>query len=220
MKAVKPPVRACSSRTRKRCSIRSALRLAQPVHHGHRRLHALPVRLLLHAEPLFGLRLLLGDPLADLVHQDLAAAARNAVEPRRVQLADHVGHRQPEPLAEEDDLGRREAMDVDRVIALDVAHQVEIPLERDVRVVPALEQDLDAADRLALVDLGADLLEAQHVALRVLGPAVERAELAVGDADVGVVDVPVDDVGDAFSGCCRHRSASASWPSSSSGARW
>jgi len=28
------------------------------------------------------------------------------------------------------------------------------------------------------------------------GTAVERAELAVGDADVGVVDVAVDDVGD------------------------
>ena len=53
---------------------------------------------------------------------------------------------------------------------LDVAHQVEVPLERDVRVVPALEEDLHAADRLALVDLGADLLEAQHVAFaRALG---------------------------------------------------
>ena len=50
--------------------------------------------------------------------------------------------------------------------------------------------------RLALVHLRADLLEAQHVAFGVLGPPVERAELAVGDADVGVIDVAVDDVGD------------------------
>ena len=82
------------------------------------------------------------------------------------------------------------------MMLLDVAHQLEIPLERDVGVVSALQQDLHAADRLALVDLGADLLEAEHVAFAVLGPAIERAELAVGDADVGVVDVPVDDVGD------------------------
>ena len=170
--------------------------LAETVHHGDRGLHALAVRLLLHAQPFLGLRLLLRDPLADPVHEDLAAAARNAVEPRRLELADHVRHAQAEPLAEEHDLGRREAVDVDRVMALDVAHQVEVPLERDVRVVAALEQDLDAADRLALVDLGADLLEAQHIALIVLGPAIERAELAVGDADVGVVDVAVDDVGD------------------------
>ena len=147
-------------------------------------------------EPFLGLRLLLGDPLADPVHQDLAAAAGNAVEARRPELAHHVGHGQAEALAEEHDLGGREAVNVDRVVPLDVAHQLEIPLERDVGVVAALEQDLHAADRLALVDLGADLLEAEHVALVVLGPAVERAELAVGDADVGVVDVPVDDVGD------------------------
>jgi hypothetical protein len=62
--------------------------------------------------------------------------------------------------------------------------------------VPALQQNLHAPDRLALVDLGADLLEAEDVPLGVLGPAVEGAELTVGDADVGVVDVPVDDVGD------------------------
>ena len=196
MNAVKPPVRACSSRTRNRCSTRSALDLAEAVHHRDRRLHALPVRLLLDPEPLLRLRLLLRHPLADLVHQDLAATAGNAVEPGLPQLPHHVRHREPEPLAEEDDLAGREAVDVDRVVALDVAHEVEVPLERDVRVVAALEQDLHAADRLAFVDLGADLLEAQHVALGVPGAAVERAELAVGDADIGVVDVAVDDVGD------------------------
>ena len=74
--------------------------------------------------------------------------------------------------------------------------QVEIPLERDVRVVPALHQDLDAAQRLGFVDLGADLLERQRLAFVVLRAAVERAEAAVGDADVRVVDVAVDDVRD------------------------
>src|ERR1051325_7433195 len=82
------------------------------------------------------------------------------------------------------------------MVALDVAHQLQVPLERDVRIVPALEEALHPADRFALVDLLADLLERQHVALAVPGAPVERAELAVGDADVGVVDVPVDDVGD------------------------
>ena len=87
-------------------------------------------------------------------------------------------------------------MDMDWMMPFDVAHQLEVPLEGDVRVVSSLEEDLDPADRLALVDLGADLLEAQDVPFGVPGPAVERAELAIGDADVGVVDVPVDDVGD------------------------
>jgi hypothetical protein len=156
----------------------------------------LAVRLLLHAQPLLGLGLLLRHTLPDLVHQDLTAAAGNAVEPRGLQLPYDVRDRQVKPLAEEDNLARREAVDVDRVMPLDVAHQVQIPLERDVRIVSALKQDLHAADSLALVDLGTDLLEAQDVALGMAGAPVERAELAVGDTDVGVVDVPVDDVSD------------------------
>ena len=49
---------------------------------------------------------------------------------------------------------------------------------------------------LGLVDLGADLLVRERPAFVVLRPAVERAEAAVGDADVRVVDVAVDDVRD------------------------
>jgi hypothetical protein len=62
--------------------------------------------------------------------------------------------------------------------------------------VAALHEDLDGAELLGLVDLGADLLVGERPALVVLGAAIERAEAAVGDADVRVVDVPVDDVGD------------------------
>jgi hypothetical protein len=154
------------------------------------------VRLLLDSQPLFCLGLLLGYPLPHLVYQDLAAAAGNAVEAGAAKLPHDFGDGQAKPLAEEDDLRRREPVDVDRMMLLDVAHQIEVPLEGDVRIVAPLKQDLHSADRLALVDLGADLLEAQHVAVAMLRPTVERAELAIGDADVGVVDVPVDDVGD------------------------
>src|SRR4051812_1215347 len=87
-------------------------------------------------------------------------------------------------------------MDMNWVMPLDIAHQLQIPLEWDVGVMPALKQNLNATDRLALVDLGSDLLEAQDIAFCVFGPAVERAEFAVGNADVRVVDVPVDDIGD------------------------
>ena len=47
-----------------------------------------------------------------------------------------------------------------------------------------------------LVDLLADLLGGEDVVVVVLLGAVERAELAVHVADVRVVDVAVDDVGD------------------------
>src|SRR5688500_3178855 len=82
------------------------------------------------------------------------------------------------------------------MMLLDVAHQLQVPLERYVGVVATLKQDLDATDRLALIDLGPDLLEAQDVSLAVLRSSIEGAELTVCDADVGVVDVSVDDVGD------------------------
>ncbi len=94
------------------------------------------------------------------------------------------------------DLRCGEAVDVDRMMLLDVAEQIHVPVELQVGVVTPLHQDLDGAQLLRLVDLGADLLVRQRVGLGVLGPAVERAEVAVGDADVRVVDVAVDDVGD------------------------
>ena len=82
------------------------------------------------------------------------------------------------------------------MIALDVPEQLEVPLERDVRIVPALDQDLHATDRLHLVDLRPDLFVAERPAFAVLWAAVEGAKAAVGDADVGVVDVSIDDVRD------------------------
>ncbi len=58
-------------------------------------------------------------------------------------------------------------MDVDRVMRLDVAHQFEIPLERDVGVVPTLQEDLHPADRLALINLRTNLLEREDVSLAI-----------------------------------------------------
>src|SRR5688500_4974481 len=57
----------------------------------------------------------------------------------------------------------------------------------------ALDEDLNPAEGFRLVDLLADLLERERVPFPVLRPPVERAEAAVGDADVRVVDVSVDD---------------------------
>ena len=78
---------------------------------------------------------------------------------------------------------------------LDVAHQIQIPLERDIRIVPALEQDLHTTQCLRLLDLLADLLERQGVPFPMLWPTIEGAESTVRNTDVRVVDVAVDDVG-------------------------
>src|SRR5207253_5622093 len=131
---------------------------AEAIHHGDRRPQAEPVRDLHHLEPAIGPRLLAGDLVAHALHEDLAAAAGNRIETSRHQLPDDLFNRHAEPAREEIDLRRREAVDVDRVVTLDVAQQIEIPLERDVGVVSALHQNLHAADRLELVDLPADFL--------------------------------------------------------------
>jgi hypothetical protein len=92
------------------------------------------------------------------------------------------------------DLRGGEAVDVD-VERLHVPEHVLVPVQFEVRVVPALEEDLHAAERLGLADLLPHGLLRERVFLGMAGRAVEGAELAVGDAGVGVVDVAVDDVG-------------------------
>ena len=92
------------------------------------------------------------------------------------------------------DLGRRERVQVDRVALLDRAEEVLVVVDGEVGVVPALHEDAGAADRERLLDLLEDDRLRQQVALgAVAGPPVEGAEVAVGDADVRVVDVAVDD---------------------------
>src|SRR4029077_12621692 len=158
-------------------------RLAQPVHHGHGRLEPEAMRGLHYFEPPVGAGFLLRDAIADLLDEDFAAPTRDRIEARGHELVDHLFDRHAEASREEIDLGRREPVDVNRVVPLDVAHQVEVPLERDIGVVPALDEDLHSADGLELVDLAADLLERQHVPLAMFRPTVECAELAIRAAD-------------------------------------
>ena len=92
---------------------------------------------------------------------------------------------------------------------------------RQVRIVPALQQQLSAAEPNRLLDLRVDLVEAERVALARSDRPVERAELAARDADVRVVHVAVDDVGDrAFrdaSRAARRRPAGRAAPSARPG---
>ena len=124
------------------------------------------------------------------------------------------------------DLGRREAVQVDRVARLDRAEQILVAVDAEVGMVAALHEDAGAADRERLLDLLEDHRLRQQVALaRVARAAVEGAEVADGGADVRVVDVAVDDEGDAVrvgrAGCAsrsrrarlrRGRATAGAWP--------
>ena len=74
-----------------------------------------------------------------------------------------------------------------------VAEQLFVEVDAELRMQPALQQQLVAAQRKRLRDLFAVLLaRGDEGALRIVGLAVEIAELAARDADVGDIDVAVD----------------------------
>src|ERR1041385_3084289 len=198
MNAVKPLVLACTSRTRSRCSIRSA------------RVSPMPYIMVTEV--------FIPSPWASsMISSQRSAPAfffatksrtrwtRISPPPPGIEsrpafwssrITSTAGLRHPEGGREEIDVAGTEAVNVNRVVLLDVAEQIEIPLERDVGIVAALHQDLHRAERFRFLDLGADLLIGQRPSFAVLGPSIEGAEATIGDTDVGVVDVAVDDVGD------------------------
>src|SRR5688572_19752397 len=178
------------------------------------------MRLAHDAQPLVGRRLGVAvQQPAHAIDQNLRAAAGNAVEPGRDQPIDDRGRRYPVEPRDMQDFRRRESMQLElRVTRLDRAEEILIPLNRKIRVVAALQQELVSTDRNRLVDLVEDLLEPEHVPLAVPDLAIERAEVAARHADVRVIDVAVDDVVTTRSGCFRARMPSASEPSRCVGA--
>src|SRR4051812_14135350 len=85
-------------------------------------------------------------------------------------------------------------MQVDPVARLDRTKQVLVVVDAEIRVVAALHQETGAAERERLFDFLEDDRLRQEVALsRVAGTAVEGTEVAVRVANVGVVEIAVDD---------------------------
>ena len=63
------------------------------------------------------------------------------------------------------------------------------------RVMPALHEDLNPARGRKFVQFLVELLAAEHIVIFVFFGPIKRAEFAVNVADVGVIDVAIDDVG-------------------------
>ncbi len=135
--------------------------------------------------------------LSHAIDENLGAAPGDAVQAGRHEPRDDVRHAELRKPREMDDLGRRQRVQLERRIAiLDRAKQILVPGERQVRIVPALQQQLHAADLDRLVDLAEQLVEPEDVAFGRSDRPVERAEVALRHAHVRVVDVAIDDVGD------------------------
>ena len=160
------------------------------------------MRRLDHVEPLRGRELVGADDRAHLVVEDFGRGARQRAEARALQLGQELRDRDAERRRALRDLERRERMDMDvghRV--LDRAADREIGRAGVIGMDAALQADFGRAALPGLAAAALDLVEleivrpaAQVVAELAFG---EGAELAAEVADVGVVDVAVDDVGDA-----------------------
>ena len=83
------------------------------VEHRAVRAQAHAVRGAVHLQPLVAGALVVADLLAHARREDLGAAARQRVEPGLAQPAQHLGDRHAEVLVEEEDLDRREGLEVD-----------------------------------------------------------------------------------------------------------
>ena len=155
--------------------------LDRPVHHRRGGSQSGAVRVPHHVEPLVGGRLAVAvQQLADAIDEDFSAATRDAVEARGDQPVEHLGDRKLRQPREVDHLRRRQRVQLERRIALlDRAEEIFVPRQRQVGVVPSLQQQLHAADRDRLVDLPEQLVEAEHVAFGGADRPIERAEVAL-----------------------------------------
>ena len=134
--------------------------------------------------------------MAHGVVQNLRAAAGDGIQARIAQPRDGVAQAQAADLRDVGHLRRGEAVQMDGEALLDAAEEVFVPFDLEIGVQAALHEHAGAAQVEGLLDLVEDGLLRQHVAFGVAHGAVEGAEAAILGAEVGVVDVAVDDVGD------------------------
>ena len=88
-------------------------------------------------------------------------------------------------------------MNIDvRILFANVLQQVDIPLERQFRMMPALHQNLNPARGGKFFQFLINLLERKHVMICILFGAIKGAKFAVDVTDVGVIDIAIDDIGD------------------------
>ena len=176
-------------------------RLDVPEHDRHVRAQADAVRGGVNLEPLLGRDLVGADERAHLVVEDLGGGAGERAEPEPPQALEIVLDRQAERGRALPDLERREGVDVQiRELGLDRGDDVGVVVAREGGMDPTLEADLGRAALPGLARAADDLLERHEVRRAAqVGrelPLREGAEAAAEVADVRVLDVPGDDVGD------------------------
>ncbi len=83
-----------------------------------------------------------------------------------------------------------------RILRVQRSQQVLVPLDTKVWMQSALHQDAGAAECNCFVDLFANLVDGANVSVRCSRPPIKRAEGANYVADIRVIDIAIDDIGD------------------------
>ena len=169
-------------------------RLHVPVEHRRIAAQAGVVDPLHDFEPPVPRDLLRADPVPYLRVEDLRSPSRQASQAGILQLADDLFQGKPCNLGEVVDLHGGERLDVHlREPLPEGPEHPEVEIERKVRVEPADDVQLRGVLVTRLLGPGQDLVQRHGVGEGVLPALAECTELAPVDADVGGVDVPVDD---------------------------
>jgi hypothetical protein len=165
-------------------------------HHGRGGAHAELMRGAMHVHPILGVALQTADAMAHGVIEDLGAAAGNGIETGIHEALDGVAKTQAADVGDVGDFRRGQAVQVNAEALLDAAEEIFVPLDFEIRVEAALHQDAGAAQVEGLLNFVVDHFLGQHVAFGMAHGPVEGAEAAILRAEVGVVDIAIDDVGD------------------------
>ena len=172
-------------------------------HHRGRSVHAQFVRNAHGREPFLGVAFAKPDLAAHGRGEDFPAAARYGIESGLLQSLHHPPQlrleacaRRIEKADELDEFRRAERVNMDVGEALlDRRQQIGVPAQRQLRVHAALHEDLRPADVNQFLDLVEHLVILERVGVVLIAIASKGAKSALCRANVGVVDVAVDDVG-------------------------
>src|SRR5688572_22307820 len=147
-------------------------------------------------KPFFAAALQGTDVVSHFVIQNFAAAARHGVQTCRFQPLEGLSDCQFGNPRDIQNLGWREAMAVNRVTRLNSRQEILVIIDLQIRMNAALHQDTGATESDRFFDLFVDHMIRKNVSLRVALYPVERTERAKLLADIGVVDVAIDDIAD------------------------
>ena len=170
--------------------------LNMPIHHRGTRLKPDEVALSHHFQPFVSSAFFRTDFVADAVSQNFGTAAGNRIEPGIAQAHQHLAQRHAVNFREPVDFGRRKAVDVDAVVRFNPVEELFVPAQFEFRVQAALHENEFSAQVKRLLNLLSELFAFHDIRVRIAAVAVECAKIAIDVAPIGVVNVPVNDVGD------------------------